>query len=80
LAGAAADHELWPAVLPLLPLLDEPTRARFAALPALHDPDVLRGLVAAAQHAGVTGDVAALVPLLPADVRDAAQAALSGGR
>jgi hypothetical protein len=64
--------------VPLLPLLDEETRARFAALPAVHDPAVLGGLAAAAREAGVAEDVAALVPLLPAAARDAAQAALAG--
>ena len=57
LVRASAEEGSWDALLPLLPLLDEPTRARFAALPAVHDPTIQPALREAAREHGVEEDV-----------------------
>jgi hypothetical protein len=56
--GAAREDE-WSALLPLLPLLDEATRARFAALEAVRDPAIEPALRAAAREHGVAEAVEA---------------------
>jgi hypothetical protein len=46
-------------------VMSEQSRRRFAALPSMHDPDVLASLVAATAQQGLWAELLPLVGLLP---------------
>jgi hypothetical protein len=69
MVSAAQRDGLWDVVLPVTQHMSEAGRARFAQLPALHEPEVIVAIVDAALACDLLSDLLPLAALMPGEAR-----------
>jgi hypothetical protein len=69
LVAAVEDGGLWDSLLPVVRTMSPGHRERLAAMPAFHEPAILRDIIAAAATQGLWADLVPLLDALPDAVR-----------